>query len=175
MTYEELCELPDDGHRYELLDGELYRMPSNLVPHQVILGELHLAFYAAARACAEVYFAPLDVVLAPDTALQPDLLVVRNERREILQDVVRGAPDLVVEVLAPLTIQRDREVKMESYARYGIGEYWIVDGAAQEVEIYRLEPGEDAYRLAATCRLGDRASTPLLPALSIPVESLFED
>ncbi|HEY0781306.1 MAG TPA: Uma2 family endonuclease [Thermoanaerobaculia bacterium] len=174
ITYEELCEIPDVGNRYELFDGEAYMTASPLVPHQLILGQLYVAFLGAARDRAQVLFAPMDVVLAPDTAVQPDLIVIRNERREIVRDVVRGAPDLVVEILSPSTSYRDRGLKMESYARHGIGEYWIVDGAAREVEIYRLEPGKGAYRLVATCRVGDRATTPLLPALAIPVESLFE-
>lgn len=173
ITYEELCELPDDGNRYELFDGEAYMNPSPLVPHQEILARLNDAFRAAASDQAKVYFAPMDVVLAPGTALQPDLLVVRNERREIVRDVIRGAPDLVVEIVSPSTVRRDRSLKLETYARHGVGEYWIVDGAAETVEIYRLEAGAGAYRLTATCRAGDRATTPVLPLLALAVETLF--
>ncbi|HEY0781303.1 MAG TPA: Uma2 family endonuclease [Thermoanaerobaculia bacterium] len=173
ITYEDLCELPDDGNRYELFDGEAYMNPSPTAPHQEILARLNDAFRAAATDRARVCFAPLDVVLSLATTVQPDLLVVRDERREIISDVVRGAPDLVVEIVSPSTVRRDRSLKLETYARHGVGEYWIVDGAAETVEIYRLEAGAGAYRLAVTCRAGDRATTPVLPSLALAVETLF--
>jgi Uma2 family endonuclease len=173
MTYEELCQLPDDDKRYELIDGEVFVIPSPNVRHQRILSRLYDAFKAAIRDRSEILFAPLDVVLAPATALQPDLLVVRKENLAILRDVVRGAPDLVLELLSPSTGARDRGIKMRTYARYGVGEYWIVDAERHAVEIYRLERPAGAYRLAAHHRPGDHAATPLLPALSLDVAGLF--
>ncbi len=88
-------------------------------------------------------------------------------------DVVRGIPDLVVEVLSPSTEKMDRGLKMETYARHGIGEYWIVDIPQTGIEIYRLDRSAMVYRLVETCREADRASTPLLPDLSIQTGKLF--
>jgi Uma2 family endonuclease len=176
MTYEELCRLPDDDeNRYELIDGEVYVIPAPNLNHQDILARLYDAFKAAIRDRSKVYFAPADVVLASATALQPDLIFVREENRGILQVAVRGAPDLVVEVLSPASASRDRGIKMKTYARYGIGEYWIADGAQPAIDIYRLDAASGSYRLAAHCGPGERATTPLLPALAIDVAALFSE
>jgi Uma2 family endonuclease len=169
ITYEELSRLPGDGHRYELFDGEAYVSPSPSLWHQDVLINLLLVFRAAAQGVARVYIAPMDVVLAPATAPQPDLVVVLDKHASILKDVIRGVPDLVLEVLSPSTAAMDRGLKMEMYARYGVPEYWIADPEQKAIEIYRLDRKASAYRLAQTCRGGDRATTPLLPALSVEV------
>jgi Uma2 family endonuclease len=173
ITYEELSRLPSDGHRYELFDGEAYVCPSPSLWHQDVLVNLLLAFRTAAQGVARVYIAPADVVLGPATAPQPDLVVVRNEHASILADVIRGVPDLVLEVLSPSTSSMDRGLKMETYARHGIPEYWIVDGDRQAIEVYRLDPADGAYRLIATPRRGEQATTPLLPTLSVDVAQIF--
>ena len=82
--------------------------------------------------------APLDVVLSDDdVVLQPDIVFVSNERRSIIRKGlnVQGAPDLVVEVLSPSTAQRDRTIKRERYARFGVREYWIADIVGGTVEV----------------------------------------
>lgn len=173
ITYEDLCRLPLDGNRYELYDGEACLRPSPNDWHQEILLRLALLFRHAIRNRSRVAIAPLDVVFEPGTALQPDLLLVLEERLGILQGVVRGTPDLVAEVLSPSTAEMDRGVKMSTYAHYGVGEYWIVDPESEAIEIYRLDREAKAYRLAATCRAGDRASTPLVPDLAIEAGILF--
>jgi Uma2 family endonuclease len=173
LTYEDLSRLPADGHRYELFDGEAYMCPSPTLRHQKALGNLYVAFRAGLREGAEVFIAPLDVVLAPATALQPDLLVVLGKNAEILKDVIRGTPDLVVEVLSPSTADLDRGLKMETYARHGVPEYWLADSEDERIEVYRLDPRAGAYRHAATYRRGDRVTTPLLPDLSIDVTKIF--
>ncbi|HZF12278.1 MAG TPA: Uma2 family endonuclease [Thermoanaerobaculia bacterium] len=173
ITYEELSRLPGDGHRYELFDGEAYVSPSPSLWHQDVLISLFLAFHPAAQGVGRVYIAPMDVVLAPATAPQPDLVVVLDENASILKDVIRGVPDLVLEVLSPSTAAMDRGLKMETYARHGVPEYWLVDRERQAIEIYRLDRAAGAYRLAQTCRRGDQATTPLLPVLSVEVDRIF--
>lgn len=175
LTYDDLCRLPPDGNRYELFDGEVHLAPSPNTRHQEIVFRLALAFRSAIQDRSRLFLSPLDVVFAPATALQPDLLLIREERREIVRDVVRGAPDLVIEVLSSSTAELDRRLKKEIYARHGVGECWIVDGAASTIEIQRLDRETGAYRLAETCRPGGRATTPLLPALSIDVREIFAD
>ena len=117
-------------------------------------------------------FAPLDVILSEHDVLEPDLLLVLNEHQDYLQDWVRGAPDLVIEILSPTTASRDRGLKLKTYARYGIGEYWIVDPDAQTVEVYRLTA--EAFHLAAKCVKGKKVETPLLPGFSLAVGSIFK-
>lgn len=172
-TYEDLCRLPSDGQRYELIDGEVYLAPSPTSHHQRVLLRLARLFQDAARNPDEVFVAPLDVVLDRATALQPDLLLILDENQGIVQDVIRGTPDLVAEVLSPSTAEMDRRRKAETYACHGIGEYWILDLTAQSFEIFRLDPGKKAYCLAETLRPGERATTPLLPALSVDLTALF--
>ena len=86
---------------------------------------------------------------------------------DILQDWVRGAPDLVVEILSPTTESRDRGIKLKTYARFGVREYWIVDPVAQAIEVYRLTA--EGFHFAATCAKGKTIETPLLPGFSLPV------
>jgi Uma2 family endonuclease len=173
LTYEELSRLPADGHRYELFDGEAYRCPSTTSRHQRVLGRIFLVFGAGVPEGAEVFLAPLDVVFAPSTALQPDLLVVLPKNAGIVRDVIRGVPDLVVEVLSPSTAAIDRGLKMETYARHSVPEYWIADSEKELFEIYRLDWQAIAYRLGGIYRRGDKVTTPFLPGLEVDVTWVF--
>jgi Uma2 family endonuclease len=173
-THDDLLLMPEDGKRREIIDGELYVTPSPVNYHQKILFNLSLAFgkFLEIHPLGELRFAPLDVILSDHDVLEPDLLLVLNEHRDVLQDWVRGAPDLVIEVLSPTTEGRDRGLKLKTYARYGVGEYWIVDPVAQTVEVYRLTA--EGFHLAATCVQGKTVETPLLPGFSLAVSSIFK-
>lgn len=173
VTYEALSRMAPAESRWEVFDGEVYMSPSPNRRHQELLMRLTIAFSAACRAGDRVYFAPVDVVLADGTAVQPDLIFVRAENASILADVIRGAPDLVAEVLSPSTADRDRGLKMELYARYGVGEYWIVDDEARQVEVHRLDRLIGAYRLVASVGTAETATTPALPALALGLGDLF--
>jgi Uma2 family endonuclease len=172
-THADLLVMPDDGKRREIIDGELYVTPSPLNHHQLILYNLTMAFgkYLEIHPIGQLRFAPLDVILSEHDVLEPDLLFVLNEHQEFLQDWVRGAPDLVVEILSPTTEARDRGLKMKAYARYGVGEYWIVDPTAETIEIYRLSA--QGFQLAAKCAKENVAETPLLPGFYLSVASIF--
>jgi Uma2 family endonuclease len=174
ITYEALCRMAPPESRWELFDGEAYMSPSPSRRHQELLIRLVLAFEGARGKGDKVFFAPLDVVLSPGTVHQPDLILVLERNRDVLKDVIRGAPDLVVEILSPSFEERDRVMKMETYARHGVGEYWIVDDEARRLEVYRLDREAAAYRLAATCAPGDISRTPLLPLVAIDIRALFE-
>jgi Uma2 family endonuclease len=148
LTYADYAALPDDGHRYQLLEGELVMTPSPNRWHQKVLRELALRLQAHAERhqLGEVYFAPLDVTLDDRNVVQPDILLVSNERSGILQgDRVVGAPDLCVEILSPGTKRIDRVRKLELYARFGVTHYWIVDLDARTIEEYAL--AGDVYRV----------------------------
>ena len=173
-THADLLQLPDDGKRREIIDGDLYVTPSPVNYHQKILLNLTGAFWVFLEnhPLGELRFAPLDVILSEHDVLEPDLLLVLNEHQDILQDWVRGAPDLVVEILSPSTESRDRGIKLKAYARFGIGEYWIVDPHALAVEVYRL--AADGFHLAAKCAMGETIETPLLPGFALAVASIFK-
>ena len=125
-----------DGVRAELIAGELYVTPSPTPDHQTIVGNLHVLLRSAVRSGAggSVYVAPLDVHLPSGDIVQPDLLWIAASNHSIVQDWIRGVPDLLVEIVSPLGAERDRIVKRALYARNGVPEYWIVDGATQTVE-----------------------------------------
>jgi Uma2 family endonuclease len=148
--------------------------PSPTSWHQEIVIRLLLLFRQAVQDRSRALIAPLDVVLARSTALQPDLLLVLEENLGIVGDVVRGAPDLVIEVLSPSTAEIDRGIKRDLYARHGISEYWLVDPASESIEILRLDAETGAYQLASSLHAGEQATTALLPALSIDLSQLFQ-
>ena len=86
----------------------------------------------------------MDVVLSEESVVQPDILFVSNERREIItEDNIHGAPDLVVEILSPSTADRDKELKLRLYAQAGVREYWIVDPDERSVQV--MELGSSGY------------------------------
>jgi Uma2 family endonuclease len=173
-THADLLQMPDDGKRREIIDGDLYVTPSPIDRHQMILFNLTMAFgkFLEAHPAGKLRFAPLDVILSDHDVLEPDLLLVLNEHQGILQDWVRGAPDLVVEILSPTTATRDRGIKLKAYARYGVREYWIVDPTAQVIEVYRLTA--EGFHLAAAYAKGNTVETPLLPGFSLDVSTIFK-
>jgi Uma2 family endonuclease len=174
LTYPELRMMPDDGKRYELIDGEVFVTPSPSEKHQRILVNLLMSMqaHAKARGLGRVYVAPFDVVFGEKTALQPDLLFVSSPRRGIIgPEYVLGAPDLVVEILSPYRVPYDRVTKFEQYAQNGVGEYWIIDPVAESVDVFRL--AGSSYELVGSVT-GDRTlETPLLPGWKMPVRDLF--
>ena len=144
LTYEDYRNTPADK-RYELLDGELVVAPAPRIPHQRVAVELgtRLHTFVKDSGLGEILFAPCDVLLSNTDVVQPDLLFVSRERGDILLggDNVRGAPDLVIEILSPSTSGLDRTLKRRLYARYGVREYWLVDPDAKTVAILLMGRG----------------------------------
>jgi Uma2 family endonuclease len=176
LTYADLVALPEDGKRHELIDGEHLVTPSPTPRHQLVLGNLHwlIASFVREHALGQVFFAPLDVLLSEINVLEPDLLYVARERLGIIEAAfIRGAPDLVVEVLSPSTCGRDRGVKLRAYEQWGIGEYWIVDPEGETVEVFRRTPA-GLERLALARRAGGGVlESPLFPGLALDLEQVF--
>ena len=152
LTYADLRRWPAEG-RWELVHGEAHEMsPAPSLLHQEIVGTLYTLLRAALHRPDEqgcrVLVAPVDVVLAPpgtpdeaaDTVLQPDVLVVCDPAR-LAETHVRGAPDLVVEVVSPATAYRDEGIKRDLYERAGVAEYWIVHPVDRLVLRYALREG----------------------------------
>jgi len=173
LTYEDYKNAPE-GVRYELLEGELAVVPSPTTYHQRILRRLGylLTEYVEEHHLGEVFFAPYDVVLSEEIVLQPDILFISKERVELItKDNLRGAPDLVIEILSEATAERDRTYKRALYARYGVREYWLVDPETRTIEVLRLGPkGFEHYR---TWREGEDLHSPLLEGLVVPLEKVF--
>ncbi len=149
--------LPDEP-RCELLYGRFYLSASPLAVHQIIVGYLHRLFYDVAERTAGVTMvAPMDVHLVDHSVVQPDVLFISRQRRELIENWVEGPPDLLVEVLSPGTASRDRVYKLNLYREYGVGEYWVVDPKRRRIsflvregdEFVERAPDGSIYRSAA--------------------------
>ena len=131
ITWRDVLQAPEDGKRYEAMDGTLYVTPAPSVRHQWISSNLErqLDRLLVQPGHGLVFHAPIGVEF-PDSeeGVQPDILFVSTARSEIIHDDwIRGAPDLVIEILSPATADRDHDLKRKLYQRHGIAEYWIVD------------------------------------------------
>jgi Uma2 family endonuclease len=174
LSAEDYALMPDDGNRYELIEGELRLMPSPESVHQRVSKRLLYKIDAeATKVGAELLYAPLDVYLGQNVVLQPDLVLVTAERSHLItRRGVEGAPDLVVEILSPGNPTRDRITKARLYAQAGVRELWLVSPEAAIIEVFALHDG--IYNLH--CRAGDNepVSSTVLPQLSFPASDAFE-
>ena len=172
FTYQDYLSLPE-GAAYEILEGDLRMTPAPGISHQCVIGNLYklLEKYSEEHPGA-VLMAPVDMVLAEDTVLQPDLIFISRERRGIVQERgVFGAPDLVVEVLSPTSLRVDRMVKFRLYGRHGVPELWLVDHAIGLVEIYGLE--ETGYEKIGQYSGTDEVHSHVLSGLHFTADKVF--
>lgn len=173
FTYEDYKHTPEDK-RYELLDGDLIMVPAPRVTHQRNSRDIGLALvtFVDEKNLGEVFFAPTDVVLSNTDVVQPDILFVSKERSYIItEENIRGAPDLVVEVLSPSTAQRDRTLKRTLYALHRVPEYWQADTDAKNVAALTLDNGE--YKVAGIYGEGQTLTSPLLPGFTLEIDRIF--
>lgn len=171
---EDIWDTPEDGNRYEVIDGELYVSPPPIRGHQHAVGGLYgpIWNYLAQHPIGVIYPAPIGVILQGRSGLQPDLVYVSNQRESILTDRgIEGTPDLVVEILSPSTRARDLGIKLRAYEAAGVSHYWIADPRSRTLEIREL--GEDGYGAPTTYRDDDAFRPSLFPGLEIAVSSLW--
>lgn len=173
-TYEDYAALPDNGQRYEIVNGVLVMTPAPSPEHQSISVRLshYLFVHAELADLGRVFTGPIDVDLGPKNVFQPDVVVVLNAHLDRIQKKkIVGAPNLVVEVASASTAIFDRLTKYEAYARAGIAEYWIVKPASRTIEVMVLEVGE--YRSLGI--FSGQATLPsrVVPALPVRVEQFF--
>ena len=176
FTYDDFVLFPDDGKRHEIIDGEHYVTPSPNTKHQVVAGNLHMAVgtYLRSQPIGAVFLAPFDVVFSHFDVVEPDLLYISKARRSVLTEMhVRGAPDLVMEILSPGTRKTDEITKRGLYEGAGVQEYWIVDPALETIKIYRRS--DDAFALAAElfAEQQDVLTSPLLPGFAVSLREIF--
>lgn len=125
------------------------------------------------RSLGEVFAAPTDVVLSDANVLQPDLLVVSTEQEHIITpENIRGAPDLVVEILSPSTASRDWRDKLDLYAEHGVKEYWVVDPDAQRVWV--MTQREGVFDEVGTYGSGDVLTSPTLEGFTVDLDEIFQ-
>jgi len=159
----------------QIINGEEVMSPSPKMPHQSASSELFLllANHAKQLKLGRVFTAPFDVILEQDfNHLQPDIFFVSNAKRDIMQDWIRGVPDLVVEIVSPGSKKLDTVVKKEVYERYGVPECWIVFPEKVCIEIYTLTDGQ--YTLLGSFSGDELIRSLVLDTLSFPVNVITE-
>lgn len=175
-TYEHWLQFPQDGWKYEILDGVLYMSPPPTITHQDVSGELfaQMRVFARKNKLGTVLEAPCGVHLPTQPVpVEPDILFVHRERRHIIgQRYVEGAPDLVVEVLSRSNADYDRTTKYRQYEGAGVLEYWIINYWDETVAIYNLV--EEQYQLTGTFRRGETAVSQVMTGFQMAVTDLFD-
>jgi Uma2 family endonuclease len=140
LTVADIADPPDDGHRYELIDGCLIVTPSPSAQHQWVSMKLSQLLLAAVPPGLMVFHAPFDWIVDEHTKLQPDLLVFRRDAVDA--DALRIAPVLAVEILSPSTRRIDLGTKKLAIAAAGAAHYWVVDPLAPSITAFALADGE---------------------------------
>ncbi|HEX5501591.1 MAG TPA: Uma2 family endonuclease [Thermomicrobiales bacterium] len=174
LTYRDLLETPDDGRRYELIEGEVIVSPAPDGEHQIALKRfVKLLLRAEAAGYGRAYFAPLDIVFdeAEHNTAQPDAFFLHRDNPHRVTRVLRGAPDLVIEVLSPSTRAYDLRAKRQLYARFGVRYYWAGDPKAETVQAFDLA-GED-YEPPRVLSGSDVLGCPLFPDITMTVAEIF--
>jgi Uma2 family endonuclease len=176
-TISDLEGLPENGNRYEIIDGELFVTRAPHLNHQDAAGLLYAALlnWSLENNLGKPFFTP-GVIFSPEDAVIPDLIWISHERKSrIVDDAghLTAAPELVVEVLSNSAKdkKRDRETKLKLYSAQGVMEYWIVDREQQAIAIYRRDAG--VLKQALTLFNADQLTSPLLPGFSYAIVGLF--
>jgi Uma2 family endonuclease len=171
-TYEEYYRL-EDGRRYEIIDGALREAPAPDTWHQSWIGELHIILqkHVKNRKLGKVFLAPVDVVLDSENTVQPDLVFVSTARLNLIQKrAIFGVPDLLVELVSPSSVRRDRYDKKALYTRFGVREYWIGDPANKSLEILTLKRGQ--YELHCSAEEKGKVTSLVLTGLEFDLAEI---
>lgn len=173
LTYADYARLPDDGCRHEIIEGEEFVTPAPSTDHQSTVLNIAslLRAHVRERKLGRVFVSPTDVLLSRHNIVEPDVLFVSKRRASIVTtENIKGAPDLVVEVLSPSTASIDRVKKANVYERDGVREYWIVDPTEQTVEIREFGP----VRRTRIHRRSDVLKSAVLPDFDVKPSAFFE-
>ncbi len=174
-TYDEMtAKLPETNQPIELWDGELIMGASPTLEHQTSVLQLgkKMDSFVRDNKLGIVFVAPIDVVLSDTRVVQPDIVFVSNEKKKILAKVIRGVPDLVVEIISTGSWRRDTIDKRALYQQFGVQEYWIVDPDAATVEVLTLTDG--AFELLGRFKKSQTARSELLKGFKIRVDEILE-
>jgi Uma2 family endonuclease len=174
--YADYLRLPNDGRRYEIIEGVLYVANAPSIEYQFAVSEahFHLKLFVREGRLGQVYTAPLEVHLSETSKpVQPDVLFIRADHQPPLgAQFFDGAPDLIVEVISPGSIRLDRHIKFDTYERAGVLEYWLIDPKARLVEVYTLSNGE--YALLGQYTGEEMITSQALAGLQIKCSALFQ-
>lgn len=173
LTYDDYLNLPNDGKRHEIIDGEHYMTPAPQTRHQIVLRNIGriLSIYVEDNDLGQLLYAPIDVLLSETTVVQPDIIFIRKKREQIIKrNYIEGPPDLIIEILSPGNENLDRVTKMKHYAIFGVGEYWLIDYEARILEQYVLR-GDIFERQGV---FSEDFSPSMFPDLTIHLAQVFK-
>jgi Uma2 family endonuclease len=177
-TSADLELLPEDGKRYEIIDGELFVTRAPHWKHQTTCANFYVALKAWSKSTGLGYVGmSAGVIFGNNDDVIPDVVWVSKDKYNSLIDHaghLLGAPELVIEVLSAgkENERRDREVKLKLYSSRGVLEYWIADWRTQQIEVYRREHG--VLQLQMTLYATDSLTSPLLPDFVCPLSQIFD-
>ncbi|MBW1692521.1 MAG: Uma2 family endonuclease [Deltaproteobacteria bacterium] len=173
FTYEDYLHFSEDK-RYEIIDGEVYMVPSPGEAHQNICANLAftLRVFVKENNLGRVYFAPFDVVFSETDVVQPDIMFVSKERLNIITEKnIQGTPDLIVEIISPSSEYRDKVIKRKLYSQYDLKEYWLVDPENKEIEVMALR--ESGLNTIRTYKMPNILESLILKGLKIKLDEVF--
>ena len=178
VTWEEFrnMELDDnDPYIYELFNGIIMKRAAPSLIHQKASRNLvtDITNFLRLNPLGEVYSAPVDVEFDKYNAFQPDLAFVSNERSFLFEDgdYIKGAPDLIVEIISPGNVRRDRVEKKEICQQFAVREYWLIDPLSQTVEIYVMR--DNAYQLHDFLEQTGKATSTVITGFELEISTLF--
>ncbi len=176
-TIEDLENFPNNGNRYEIIDGELFVTRSPHIKHQDVAGLMYAALlsWSLQSKLGKPFIAP-GVIFSEADAVIPDVIWISTDRQAQIIDEsghLTGAPELIVEVLSESAAdkKRDRDTKLKLYSVQGVIEYWIADRWLKLIEVYRRENG--ILKKVMTLLEDDELTSPLLPGFRCQVGTLF--
>jgi Uma2 family endonuclease len=176
MTIADLEAMPDDGNRYEIIEGELFVSCAPGLTHQIVSDNIiHLIRNYLDRNPIGTVVSTIGLILTDYSGVIPDIVFFshKNYERVVSGERLTSAPDLVIEILSAgaENIRRDRVAKRQLYGKHGVLEYWMIERDRQAVEVYRLQ-GE-SLELTGTLEADAELSTPLLPGFSCLANQIF--
>jgi len=178
LTIADLEATPDDGNRYELIEGELYVSTAPSYLHQSILMKIAIAVsgFLAVHPVGEI-LPGIGVIFDDFSGVIPDLVFFTNERKDhiLAGGRLTAAPDIAIEIVSPgaSNERRDRQIKRKLYSTQGVGEYWIVDPETRSVEIHR-KLHEAGFAMAENLQIGDELTSSYLEGFRLPVQAIFQ-
>lgn len=165
----------DDNYYYEIIDGEMIRKSAPTPMHQRICRKLIVILdnFINEKKSGEIFQSPIDVYLDEYNKPQPDLVFVSNEKKAIItNDGIMGVPDLIIEIISPTSVIRDRIEKKNLYERMTVPEFWLIDPEYEAIEIYKLQNNRYELLSAATTLEGELKSA-LFEGLTITLTDIF--
>ena len=173
FTAADYREMPDDGKRYQLIEGELIMAPAPNTFHQFVQRNLLriIDTYLVRSPLGSVLGAPCNVYLDDQNVYQPDILYVTGEHAARIQhEGIHGAPDLVVEILSPSSAGHDRR-KRSHFAAAGTVEFWQIDPALRQIQ--RFVFAENTGKPVDLIDEPETFTTPLFPGLPLATAEIF--